>query len=389
VTLTYRVPTDDDFDALLRRDEEAFGDVFDDAARLAARDAVDLDRFRMVLDGRDVVGLAGSFEMELTLPGLAVVPLGGTTWVSVAPTHRRQGILRRLLDDVHRDIADRGAPIAGLISSEGGIYERFGYGIATRSRVTTIDRRLVSIAPDFVPAPGSVRLVDPMELVDELVEIHTRYRRARAGEVDRSVAVMKRRLHRLGAGVRCALHADGYALWKIVSNWGNAEPQHRLDLGELTACTADAHVALWHVVLSHDLVGPIRSEQAIGLDDPLPYLLTDQRAVRTDAVHDMLWLRPDDVGRLFSERSYRVDDTFVIEVNDTGERWRVTADAAAPTDTTADLVSTRAGLGSLLLGGTSVTELARGRRVEIDPALLGRADAFFGWSPTPRCTTMF
>lgn len=374
---------------MLLRDESAFGDVFDDAGRLAARESINLDRFRVAVDGADLVGVAGSFEMELTLPGSALVPIGGTTWVSVASTHRRQGIVTQLLADVHHDIANRGEPAAGLISSEGGIYERFGYGIATRSRVTTIDRRLASIKSEFTPDPGSVRLVDPTEHVDELVAIHQRYRYQQPGEIDRDLAVMTRRLHKLGPGLRCALHADGYALWKITSNWGNAEPQHQMDLSDFTTCTSDAHVALWHVLLSHDLVGPIRSEQAIGLDDPLPYLLADQRAVRTISLHDMLWLRPSNIGMVFSERRYRVDDAFVIGVTDTSERWRITAEAATTTDAEPDIVASRAALGSLLLGGVSVSELASGRRLHIDPALLGRADAFFGWSPAPRCTTMF
>src|SRR5207344_3532582 len=67
---------------------------------------------------------------ELTAPG-ARVPTAGVTVVGVLPTHRRRGILRELmraqLDDVHA----RGEPLAALWASEGGIYGRFGYGLAS------------------------------------------------------------------------------------------------------------------------------------------------------------------------------------------------------------------------------------------------------------------
>ena len=69
----------------------------------------------------------------MTLPGGAAVPTGGVTWVSVAVTHRRQGLLGRLLEATHEDIDGRGEPLAALTASEGGIYERFGYGIASRA----------------------------------------------------------------------------------------------------------------------------------------------------------------------------------------------------------------------------------------------------------------
>ncbi|MFT3852789.1 MAG: GNAT family N-acetyltransferase [Ilumatobacteraceae bacterium] len=46
--------------------------------------------------------------------------------MGVAATHRRQGLLRRLMDACHDDIDARREPVAMLFASEGGIYERFG-----------------------------------------------------------------------------------------------------------------------------------------------------------------------------------------------------------------------------------------------------------------------
>src|SRR5262245_5922052 len=77
-----------------------------------------------------VVGGAGAFPFELTVPG-ARVKAAGVTAVAVLPTHRRRGILtammRAQLDACH----DRGEPVAYLWATEATIYGRYGYGIAS------------------------------------------------------------------------------------------------------------------------------------------------------------------------------------------------------------------------------------------------------------------
>lgn len=374
-----RTPTTDDVDAMIDRDEEAFGGTFSDERRAVWRDLLQLDRFRIACDGTEVVGVAGSHPMELTLPGGGIVPMAGTTWVSVAPTHRRQGLLRRLTSEVHADIDDRAEAIAGLQASEAAIYERFGYGAATRWRHVEIDRRRVGFADRFRPEPGGLSLIDPLAEVDRLAAIYDRYRRGRVGEVSRSAAWIDMRLKEEDGHRRGALHDDGYAVWTITTDWNEFDAQHELRLHDLVACTADAHRALWNLVLSHDLVGPIRSRQSVTLDDPLPHLLTDPRAMKTTTVNDFLWLCPRRIGDLLKARRYRVHDAMVVDVD--GERWRIEGgpDAAnvVSTDTEADLSMTRAAMGALVLGGVSATELAAAGRLYGSGHLLARADAFF------------
>lgn len=382
-----RVPTADDFDAIIRRDEAAFGHVKTDDDRERARQTLELDRFRIAVDAGDVVGVAGAYTKELTLPGGAIAPVGGTTWVSVAPTHRRQGLLGRLMEAVHDDVRERGEGAAILLASEGGIYERFGYGVATRWRVVEIDRRRTQIAERFRPSPGEVRLVDPLEELDRLVSLFDRCRRGRVGEVSRDATWIEHGLRRNEPGVRAALHDDGYALWKITADWGEGEPNNELRVLDLVAATPEAHAALWHLLLSHDLVTPVRARTCVSLDDPLVHLLTDPRALRTVALNDMLWVCPIDVAGLFEARSYRVDDALVVDVE--GERWRIAADGVSATGAEPDLTMTRGAAGALLLGGVSATELAAGRRLSGVPDVVRRADAFLGWAPLAHCSTAF
>ena len=81
-------------------------------------------------EGGRAVGGLGAFPFQLTVPG-GRVPAAGVTIAGVLPTHRRRGILRAmmraLLDAAHA----RGEAVAYLWATEGTIYGRFGFGLAS------------------------------------------------------------------------------------------------------------------------------------------------------------------------------------------------------------------------------------------------------------------
>jgi len=391
-----------DFDAIIARNEQAFSGVFSDTERERTRASFVFERFVVAIDGDDLIGLAGSFDFELTLPGGATVPTAGTTWVSVAPTHRRRGITRDMLTWVHDDASSRGLAAAELMASEGSIYERFGYGIATRSRSVVIDRRSATVRPDVIDAAaGAVRLVDAESSVDAMHDRYEGYRVGRVGEVSRTRQWIEDRLAEVKQPY-LALHDDGYALWTVDADWGVDGAHHTLRIVDIVASSSEAHQALWSLVMSIDLVRWVKSGRHLSLDDPLSWMFTDPRAVATEALVDFLWVRPIRADALLRARSYRVSDELVIEMVDPAtsndperrERWRLTGgpDAAScgTTDDAPDLEVTRSALGALVLGGVTATELAAGGRLHVmGPATLGRLDAFFGWAPLAHCTTDF
>ena len=53
-------------------------------------------RVHAAFDGAEVVGSASSYPVQLTIPG-GPVPTAGITLVGVRPTHRRRGILSKLM----------------------------------------------------------------------------------------------------------------------------------------------------------------------------------------------------------------------------------------------------------------------------------------------------
>ncbi len=382
-----RVPREEDWPAMARADGRIFGVQYSDEDRDRMRAVTDLDRFRIAVEGRTIVGCSGSYAFAMTLPGGAAVPMGGVTWVSVAVTHRRQGLLGRLLEATHADIDARGEPVAALTASEGGIYERFGYGIASRVRVIQMDSHRAQLRPEFVPSARSVRLVEPTEARAEIMDVWERFRRLRPGEVTRTEALWTSFFQQAGSNAVHVLHPDGYACWKVESRWHDGHPSGELELLLLAAVTPDAHAALWHTVVSVDLVGSIVSRK-VPIDDPLPFLLRDQRALRTTNLNDGLWCNVRDVPACFGARTYGTDDDLVVEVD--GRRWKLGASGASRVRTRADLVTDHASLGALLLGGVTPSMLAAGRRLEArSPHVLRRADALLATFPAPHTQTGF
>ena len=105
-----------------------------------------IERMHAASENGTIVGGAGAFPFELTVPG-GVVPTAGITVVGTFPTHRRRGVLRAMmraqLDDVHA----RGEPLALLWASEDTIYGRFGYGMASQVADLSILKDALGVRP--------------------------------------------------------------------------------------------------------------------------------------------------------------------------------------------------------------------------------------------------
>jgi predicted acetyltransferase len=395
--ITFRTAVDSDWPTICHVDGRAFGFAYTPEAVERVRPIHDVSRFELAFDGQEMVAVVGAYSLQVTVPGGGQLPMGGLTWVSTAATHRRQGLLSRLMARSLEDIDRRGEPVAMLAASEGGIYERYGFGTATQVRVTAIDRRLARLRPEFQPRPRTVRFVEGDAALQHMAEVWARFHRLRSGEVDRTDAwhrfLLEMHAMPQGAMSPCfyLAHRDGYAAYRIEEQWNDGRPAHNMRIVELIATTNDAHAALWHTLLGVDLVGVITSRQ-VPIDDPLPYLLTDPRALQTTALLDGIWVNVRSVATCMSARRYGIADRLVIEVD--GGRWAIDGGPDGATcnrvRSKPDLVMDVAALGALLLGGVRPSALARGRRLEArNSDALRRGDAFFLTSPVPHCQTMY
>ncbi|MEU0845997.1 GNAT family N-acetyltransferase [Streptomyces sp. NPDC005962] len=356
------------------------------------RDATDLGRTLAAFDGGVPVAGASIYRRMLTVPG-GVLPVAGIASVGVAPTHRRRGILtsmmRTQLTGLHEH---RREPIAVLRPSEAGIYGRYGYGPATLGNQMRYDRRAMRFRPGTDFGEGTIRLLHAGQARPILENVYDQARTTTPGWPDRQAPHWAVRLadhpHRRGAAtaLRFAVHqetdgrATGYALYRHSSEPDAAVVQ----VVELAALSRQAYAALWRYLAGIDLSTWIDYEGAV--DEPLPHLLADPRAVRAAPV-DRLWLRPVDVDRALAGRSYSLPIDLVLDVRDDFCPWntgrhRLQADggnaACEPTTAPADLRLTAAELGAAFLGGTSLTTLAAAGLVEeLRPGALPLASAAF------------
>ena len=403
MSIEIREVQEEDWPAVFFADGRAFGTSYTPEEIARRLPLVDRTRFRIAVESQpgraaQVVGVAGSYALDVTLPGGATVPMGGVTWVSTATTHRRQGLMRRVVEAVHDDIDERGEPLATLYASEGGIYEHIGYGIASYQRTTVLDRRLTRLRAEFAVKSPGVRMLDvTADVAAELAPLWDRFRRIRAGEVSRDdtyhLALAEQRSTGTD-GMSAAyylVHPDGFAVYRMKMDWRNGLPAHTLHLLEFAAITPAAHAALWQTLLDVDLVGEIHS-RALAIDDPLPYLLENQRALRTTVVADGVWANTRDASIAFAARTYRTDDRLVVEAD--GKRWAIEGGreggSCKPVRTRPDLTTSHSGLSSLIYGGVQPSALVAGRRMTArNDDALRRADLFFPTSLAPNCQSQY
>ena len=163
----------------------AFGETFT-PEELADHDRwFEYDRSIGAFEGDRIVGTGGAYSMDLTLPGLTTIPVGGLTAISVLPTHRRRGILRSMIAYHFEETEGRGELVSALGASESLIYGRFGYGLATSFADYEIDPRRGQFARPTVTR-GRLRLLEPEETAKIVPPVYDRYRRGQPGELSRS-----------------------------------------------------------------------------------------------------------------------------------------------------------------------------------------------------------
>ena len=312
--MTLRTATDDDWRGMSLLAATCFGSRRPSEVNDMWRTMIPADGALVACDGPDVVGMAFYLDLQLTVPGGTVLPAAGLSWVAVAPTHRRRGLLRRIFTDLHGRICAAHYPVSALLASEGGIYGRFGYGPATIEHTLSVDRRFARFHPD-VPEGGVVRGVEPVLHRPALEDLYDRWRRQTPGGLHTPPAMWDevfadREIGRGGgSALFCLLHADGFALYRV-----RGGESKTVQITKLVALTADAHAALWRALVGLDLMETVAVKT--NPDEPLPYLLTDPRLVRTTGAEDALWLRLTDIPAALEARSYRADVSAVLDISD-------------------------------------------------------------------------
>ncbi|HEX6141068.1 MAG TPA: GNAT family N-acetyltransferase [Candidatus Limnocylindria bacterium] len=358
-------------------------------------------------DGDRMVGGGALWRTTLTVPG-GEVPASAVTAVGVLPTHRRRGALtammRRQLDDVHAS----GDPLAMLWASEGGIYGRFGYGMATINAVIEAERSRIAFR-DPAPPSGTVRFVEADEAKRLLPALFEQVRDTRAGFFARPEQYWGTEIfydpphrRRGGGPLLYVVHEtggtdDGYALYRINQDWGTRGPASVLNVYELTGTTPQVHAELWQFVFGVDLIATVRARPQPP-DAPLLRMVTEPRRLGM-TLGDGMWLRLVDVAAALESRGYAGDGSVVIELRDAfcewnAGRWSLEAGPAGAdvtrTKRDADVALDVADLAALYLGGATFAALrAANRGEELSEGGAARFDALFRTDLAPFCPLIF
>lgn len=363
------------------------------------------------------VATVNSWPAELTLPGSSIEhPRTIASWaissVTVAPTHRRRGVARNLLEGELRTAAALGVPMAMLTVSESTIYGRFGFAPAAFAANWTIDtRRARWIGP---AASGRVEFISVARFRQELEPFYDRVRLASIGAIDMfplrwdqltGVTDPDSDRTRSLRALRVT-DADGATQGLALYRWSGGDDdfsQHTATVELLQTETPDAAAALWRFLFEFDLTTELKAELR-RIDEPVRWQIADFRSAKVDTWEHQ-YLRVLDVAAVFEARGYLAPGSLIVSVTDplgfAEGIWRlsVAGEGAAATgsdlratvgrldripDGSPALALTANELAAIFLGGVAATTLVdAGRITELTPGAAVAADRLLAVDRAP------
>jgi len=391
MSIELRTSTWDDFPSVKvinARGENGYrGQVDFDAHRLVFTP----DRSIMAFDGKNMVGNALSYEMDMYIPG-GLSKIAAVASVSVQATHRRKGINRSIMKYQLEDIHSRQEPLAVLQASESIIYGRYGYGMASFENNLEIEKTRSAYAIDHVPE-GQSYFIEESEAREIFPQIYAKAIENRVGMVRRNENWWEFRFREPGLKggdpkswfVKYQKNGenDGYLRYTI----NDVE----LNVIELIASSHEAYSSLWRLCLDMDLVDTIKAEHR-PVDEELKWMLADPRRLVEHSC-DRYWVRLVDVKKALSQRSYLVDGSLTLEVRDSFLPWNQEVvelrsesgeSSCATSNKKPDIVLSAGDLGAVYLGGINFsTLLAAGRIEEITKGSISKANLMFSTKRNP------
>jgi predicted acetyltransferase len=372
------------------------------------RPQLDLDRTWAAYDGDRIVATLRSFGTELTVPGGASLSADAVTAVATTPSHRRRGALTSMMRASLQAAADRGDPVSILIAARWRIYGRYGYGPATHLAEYSIDTGIADFGT--LGRDGVLEYVDAATGYALMPALFDRFRRVQPGAISRDNVDFDREFGKTTVPGRktwvgwVVVHRpapdaeiDGLLRYHVDEEWEGMRPKSAAVIDDLVSTNPAAHAALWKLCCDLDNIATVTAPNR-SVDESLPWMLADARAVVQTSRFDNIWVRILNVEAALSTRRYLTTGSLVIEVRDAmnhaAGRYLLEAgpDDASCTRTTsaADIELDVTTLGAAYLGGTSLHTMATaGHVVERRVGAIALADAMFRWTTVPWCNTWF
>ena len=358
------------------------------------------------------VGTFVDYDKTLNAGGPEPLPARLITGVTVTPSFRRRGILKHMMtDSLHRAVAD-GLAVTVLTASEGSIYGRFGFGVATRDAKVEVDlgHSFADRLQLRAGSEGQVLMVDPTKLESTIKEVFADFHAVTRGSLGRHAWYWMARSARWdpqerggwNRNLRAAVHVlddgsiGGYVTYTH-RGW-ETEPS-TVTVGDLIVRSEVSRRELWRFLAGLDTVERATLRAPVG--DPTPHALTNARAWNITGMEDVLWVRILNPVTALESRAWSADGEFSLRITDpqgiaagtftvsvTGGIAQVTStdSATTPQHFTLDVET----LGSLYLGDVSVLTMRDAGRITADDgADWGAFAATFDLATAPFCATHF
>lgn len=413
MSVEIRAITEDELEPYMAAIGTVFGEVRGEGEADRIKEVVGLDRTFAAFDGTRIVGTMGSYGLGLGVPGAVDVKAAGLTRVTVAGTHRRQGILTAMMEVHFEDAAANNEPVGALWASEMAIYGRYGYGLASDNVAIEMDCRLARLARPT--APDALTQLDPAEAAETLPPLFEQIRRNRPGHLSRDQTWWTHRtladfeFMRHGAGPLCHVVASrdgepvGFVLYRHKMKWDSNElPAGTIEVLELSGVDPEAEHTLWSHVSSLDLY-PNLSVWSQPVDSMVPSLAQNQRAVLRKT-NDGLMVRVLDLCQALSTRRYDQPGELILSITDAPSAIRsvagtyqlvVDTDGTAtckPADAAPEVTVSCEVLGASYLGhvtGGRVAAYQATGQLSGDAAAIDRFRRLFAWPVAPWCNEIF
>jgi len=357
------------------------------------------------VDGK-IVGANGVSTFTLSVPG-GIVKAGGIIDVVVYPTHRRQGLMSKLMKKQLNEILQKNEPIAFLHSADSGTYGRFGFGLATFQENWEIQRHDTKFRKTLndYNSVENIEMVSSQDISSLMPEIYEIAWNQRPGMIKREISRWNRL--KLEMERKDIPGISSYALFKKDGKY-EGYVNYRLDLNstatdgnllinEIISTTDEAHLNLLNFCMNIDGVKKITSKSR-PLDDSITWVLEDPRKL-SRYVQDQLHLRILDVPSALITRKYNVDGQItilitdnILESNNTKFLLESSGDIVKceKTNLPHDIKIDIRELGSLYLGGTTWLNLWRSKLIETNSLeKLHLADQMFYNIHSPWCADYF
>ncbi len=363
------------------------------------------ERMHAAFEDGQIVGGAGAFPFELSVPG-GSLPCAGVTVVGVHPTHRRRGVLRSMMD---AQLARRRTSAASRSRRCGPPRRRSTAASATASPPGPARSKLPHEWDAFARAararregpvrdgrggaravPADLRAGAPRAAGDDVS-------RARSGGRSGTCAASTTRRTRRAASSCSSSTASRTATRSTARTSASraACPASRLVVLEALGATPQATAAIWRFLLDVDWMSVV--------EVPIAPARPSARSScsRCRAARATGWATASGCGSSTSAPRSRAARTAratrscsrcaTRSAPGTTDAGGSTDGTCARTDAEPDLALDVSALGSAYLGAVSFTQLrdAALRSRSCSEGAVERADALFAWRPLPWCPEIF